>query len=69
MARFTAIDVYVIYEVLAETDDLNVAYSAALQRMKDTDGECAVVIQDSETVPVGGYMEYIAVDFYGEEDE
>ena len=68
MARYTALDYYEGKEVLAENDDLNVVYEAALTRIADTDGECNVGILDNYTVPMNN-LPFVAIEQYGEEED
>ena len=67
MARYTVKDLFDFEEILVETDDMNIAYSAALQRYADTDGECDVHLFDNETAPFPD-NEFMYVEFWGEED-
>lgn len=67
MARFIVKDVYDFDETLVETDDLNVAYKAALTRAEDTDGECSIEIIDTETVEFVG-CNHFRIEFWGDED-
>lgn len=66
MSRYIVMDWYDFDETLVETDDLNVAYEAALTRMADTDGECDIEIRDMQTAafPGGGS---VPIDLYGED--
>lgn len=66
--RFVVKDLYDYDETLVETDDLNIAYAAALRRIADTDGECSVVIRDMGTEPLPEYCS-ISIGFWGEEEE
>lgn len=67
MARFIVKDVYDYDETLVETDDLNVAYKAALTRAEDTDGECSIEIIDTETVEFVG-CNHFRIELWGDED-
>lgn len=66
MARYVVKDLYDYDETLVETDDLNIAYEAALTRLADTDGECSVSIRDMQTAPYPIYV--VGIEQWGEED-
>lgn len=66
MVRYVVKDKYDFDETLVETDDLNIAYEAALTRIADTDGECAVEIYDMQTAPYP--VDSVLVVQWGEED-
>ena len=67
MSRYVVKDRYDFDETLIETDDLNVAYEAALTRIADTDGECTVGIYDMQTAPYP--TDVVCVVQWGEEEE
>lgn len=71
MSRFVVKDLYDFDETLIETDDLNEAYAAALQRYAGTDGECDVHLYDNETAPflTSPSGEYMCVEFWGDEED
>jgi len=69
MARYVVIDWYDYQELLLETDDLNKAYAAALQRMADTDGECDISIRDTQTAPFPNNCGGLMVAFFGEDED
>jgi len=48
--RFAAYDMYDMYELICESDNLTDCYNACLQRFEDTDGECECEIRDYETI-------------------
>lgn len=66
MLRYVVKDMYDFDETLIETDDLNVAYEAALTRMADTDGDCHVEIRDMLTAEFPGSCS-VSIDLYGED--
>lgn len=68
MARYVVEDLRDSEKKLVETDDMNIAYSAALQRYADTDGKCEVHIFDTETAPFSG-NEYMFIEFWGEDED
>lgn len=68
MARYVVKDLFDFEETLVETDDLDTAYAAALQRYADTDGECDVHLFDNETAPFPG-NEFMYIEFWGEDED
>lgn len=66
--RYEVIDQYDYFETILETNNLDEAYAAVLQRMADTDGECDCFIRDYQTAPFPGGST-VFVELYGEEDE
>lgn len=69
MSRFVVKDLYDFDETLIETDDLTIAYSAALQRYADTDGQCDVHLYDNEIAPFPYGDEFISIEFWGDEED
>lgn len=68
MTRFVVKDFYDFDETLVETNDLNIAYKAALQRIADTDGECDVEIRDTIVTPFPFFSGF-SITFWGEEED